>query len=307
VSAVADVPDGAASSVATRAGVWRWIELIRVKQWIKNGFVLAGLFFSDQAGHARVVGRSLAAVLAFCFVSGAVYCLNDIFDRVADAAHPEKRSRPVASGAVSPREAIGVMVALLAGAAAIVAAVGYPWQVAAILATYFAMNVAYSARLKHVSLVDVVVIAAGFVLRLVAGTYAVNVPPTSWIVLCTGLLSLFLALGKRRGDVERDQATARDSLSGYTVAYIDQALGMIGAATIVVYALFTVSEYAMIRYDAPLLYLTTFPVALGFLRYLQIVVVDGQYGSPVDVALHDRPLQLVGLIWLAMFATFVYG
>jgi 4-hydroxybenzoate polyprenyltransferase len=145
------------------------------------------------------------------------------------------------------------------------------------------------------------------VLRLVAGTYAVDVPPSSWIVLCTGLLALFLALGKRRGDLERELATSRESLSGYTVAYIDQALGMMGAATIVVYALFTVSEYAEARYDAPLLYLTTFPVTIGLLRYLQIVLVEGRYASPADIALRDRPLQLVGLIWLAMFAIFVYG
>jgi 4-hydroxybenzoate polyprenyltransferase len=176
-----------------------------------------------------------------------------------------------------------------------------------VAAAYLLMNVAYSLWLKHVALVDVVVIAAGFVLRLVAGTYAVDVEPSSWIVLTTGLGALLLALGKRRGDVEEEQAEHRASLSGYSLAFIDQALAMMAAATVVVYALYTVSTYAQDRFDAPLLYLTTFPVVVGILRYLQLVMVHGQYGSPTEVALHDRPLQLVVVIWLAMFAFFVYA
>ena len=139
-----------------------------------------------------------------------------------------------------------------------------------------------------------------------AGIYAVGVKPSSWIVLCTGLLSIFLALAKRRGDLTRELVADRRSLAGYTLAYIDQSLGMMGAATIVVYAIFTVSPYAQRRFHAPLLYLTTFPVAIGILRYLQITIVQGRYASPTDVVLRDRPLQLVLVAWIALFFIFVY-
>lgn len=301
-------PDAAAA--APRTGLRRiapYVELMRVRHWVKNVFVLAGLFFSDQLFHLTTALHSVAAFAAFCAASSGVYCLNDIFDREVDAAHPEKSHRPLATGEVSVRAAITLSVALFALTALILGVVTFPWQVPASVAAYVVMNVAYSAWLKHYSLVDVVVIAAGFVLRLVAGTYAVNAEPSSWIVLCTGLLALFLALGKRRGDLERELVAGRRSLSGYTLNYIDQALGMFGAATIVFYTSFTVSSYARARFDAPNLYLTAFPVAVAFLRYLQLLLVKGHYGSPTDLVLRDRPLQLLAVIWLVMFGVFVYA
>ncbi len=282
------------------------VRLCRPEQWIKNGLVLAGLFFSDQLFERRVALQSVRATIGFCLLSSAIYCLNDIIDRDADAAHPEKRQRPLASGTLTVTDAWITGAVLLAGAAALLLT-GLNWQVPTIAGAYLVMNALYSQWLKHVALVDVLIIAAGFVLRLVAGTYAVEVEPTSWIVLTTGLGALLLALGKRRGDLEQETASHRASLAGYTLAFIDQALAMMAAATVVVYALYTVSDYAQARFDAPLLYLTTFPVVAGILRYLQTVMVYGRYGSPTDLALHDRPLQLVVAIWLAMFALFVYA
>jgi 4-hydroxybenzoate polyprenyltransferase len=297
----------AAPTARTQPIILSYIALARPRQWVKNGAVLAGLFFSEKLDRAASIEQSLAATAAFCLVSSAVYCVNDIADRAADASHPEKRNRPLASGALQPRDATIAAVVLVLGAAAIVTVSGLAWQVPVIMAGYLVLNVAYSLWLKHLALLDVVVIASGFVLRLVAGTYAVGVPPSSWIVLCTGLLSLFLALGKRRGDLEREGIAERPSLDGYTIAFIDQALGMMAAATVVVYALFTVSDYAQFRFHAEALYLTTFPVVVGILRYLQVVVVQGVYGSPADIVLRDRPLQLIGAIWLGLFALFVYA
>jgi len=284
-----------------------FLKLIRVRQWVKNGFVLAGLFFSDQLFRETTAAHSVAAFVAFCFLSGAVYTFNDILDREADAKHPDKQNRPLVTGAVTVREATFTGITLAALAALVLAVVRFPWPVYAILASYAVINVAYSIWLKHISLLDIVVIASGFVLRLEAGIFAVRVKPSSWIVLCTGLLSIFLALAKRRGDLTREAVSDRRSLSGYTIAYIDQALSMMGAATIVVYAIFTVSAYAQLRFHAPLLYLTAFPVAIGILRYLQITIVEGRYASPADVVLHDRPLQLVILTWVALFFAFVYA
>ena len=283
------------------------LTLFRPEQWIKNGLVLAGLFFSDQLFESNVAVQSVVATVGFCFLSSAVYCVNDVFDREADAAHPEKRTRPLVTGALTVRDALVSAAVLIVGAGVLLGATGLPWQVPALGGAYLAMNVLYSRWLKHIALVDVLIIASGFVLRLVAGTYAVEVDPTSWIVLTTGFGALLLALGKRRGDLEQEQTVHRASLEGYTLVFVDQALAIMAASTIVVYALYTVSDYAQDRFDAPLLYLTTFPVVAGILRYLQAVMVYGRYGSPTDLALHDRPLQLTVIVWLAMFAVVVYA
>ena len=283
-----------------------YASLLRVRQWVKNAFVLAGAFFSDQLFHASTVKWALAATLAFCFLSSAVYAFNDIVDREADAAHPSKRHRPLVVGTVTVREAVVLIVVLLLLSAGTIAAIGFPWQVHTFFGIYFGINILYSLFLKHFSLIDVLVIAAGFVLRLEAGIFAVRVTPSSWIVLCTGLLSLFLALAKRRGDLLLEEASHRQSLRGYSIAYIDLALAMMGSATVVVYALFTVSDYAQLRFHAPLLYLTTFPVVMGILRYLQITIVEGRYASPADVVLRDRAIQFIFLVWIALFFVFVY-
>ena len=282
------------------------ISLFRPEQWLKNGLVLAGLFFSDQLFESNVAVQSVVATIGFCFLSSAVYCINDVFDREADAAHPEKQHRPLATGALSVRDALVAAAALIVGAGVLLGATGLPWQVPALGGTYLVVNVLYSRWLKHLALVDVLIIASGFVLRLVAGTYAVEVDPTSWIVLTTGLGALLLALGKRRGDLEQETAVHRASLEGYTLPFVDQALAIMGASTIVVYALYTVSDYAQDRFDAPLLYLTTFPVVIGILRYLQLVCVQGRYGSPDELALKDRPLQLVLASWLVLFYLLIH-
>jgi 4-hydroxybenzoate polyprenyltransferase len=283
------------------------LTLVRLRQWPKNGLVLAGAFFTDQLFVLDTVTSAAAAALAFCFASGAVYCFNDIFDRHADATHPEKRGRPLPSGTVSVRAAAGLAAALVLLCAVVLAVGGFTWEVPAILGTYAVVNVAYTLVLRTLALLDVVVVASGFVLRLVAGSYAVDVPSSSWVVLCTGLLALFLALAKRRGDLAHETPATRPALGGYTVAFIDQALSMMGAATLVVYALFTVSDYAQGRFDAPLLYLTTFPVAVGILRYLQVVMVKGWYGSPLEIVARDRALEAVLLLWVAMFTAIIYG
>jgi 4-hydroxybenzoate polyprenyltransferase len=283
------------------------VQMMRVRQWLKNGFVLAALFFSHQLFHRTAVIHSISATVAFCFASSAMYAVNDIFDREADRTHPEKRHRPLARGALQVHEALTLAAVLMALTVAVVVIGDVGWQVDSILGAYVIVNVLYSGWLKHQSLVDIAVVASGFVLRLVAGCAAVAVSPSSWIVLCTGLLALVLALGKRRGDLERETALTRRSLSGYTLGFVDMAMGITSAATVVVYAQFTVSDYSQARFSAPLLYLTTFPVILGILRYLQLLIVEGRYGSPAELVFRDVALKVVLAMWIGLFFVFVYA
>ncbi|MBL8831412.1 MAG: UbiA prenyltransferase family protein, partial [Rhodospirillales bacterium] len=175
------------------------IRLARPKHWVKNAFVAAPLFFTPDALDAANLKAVALAILAFSLAASAVYVFNDFFDRTADRLHPEKRHRPIASGKVAGGTALAFAALLLAGAGA--AALVLPATFGKLLAVYVALNVAYSVRLKHVSLLDVLIVAAGFVLRVEAGAFAIGVVPTVWIVVCTGLLALFLALAKRRDDL----------------------------------------------------------------------------------------------------------
>jgi 4-hydroxybenzoate polyprenyltransferase len=281
------------------------VALLRLPHWIKNAFVIAPLFFSKQLGKPGAVGDALAATLVFGLAASAAYVFNDWMDRHEDAAHPVKRERPIASGEIGGRQALAIGVALLTAAAALTAAAGLPLAFAGVIGAYLVVNALYSTRLRHADLVDVCVIAAGFVLRVLAGTTAVGVEASSWIVLSTGLLALLLALGKRRTDLAQE-GESRRSLEGYTVEFIDTALATLAAAVIAFYALFTVSDYALRRFGSEHLYLTTFWVAVGVLRYLQLVIAKGRFGSPTDVALRDRPMQMVVAGWLVTFYVLAY-
>jgi 4-hydroxybenzoate polyprenyltransferase len=287
----------------------RWrarLQLLRMHQWTKNAFVIAPLFFSQEFDHGWAVARTAAAFVAFCAASSLVYVLNDWSDRERDARHPVKRHRPLASAELTGRDAVLEAVALgVVVVAACSTLVGYPAAVVPI-AVYLALNVAYSFWLRSVNLLDVTVIAAGFVLRVLAGTGAVGVEATSWIILCTGLLALLLGLGKRRGDLQVEGAAERATLEHYHVAFIDLALGTVSAAVITFYASFTVSEYSLERFESEHLYVTTFPVALGILRYLQVIVQGETSGSPSEILLQDRTLQAFIGVWILLFGLLAY-
>ena len=178
-----------------------FLELLRPHQWIKNAFVLVGLLFGHAWRDASAVTDALSATLAFCFASGAVYAFNDVRDAPQDRSHPDKRNRPVARGAVSPARAIGLAIAAAAASLALAAWVG--WRAAIIVAAYLALSAAYTLRLKHVPVLDVVIIAAGFMLRLLAGTLGIGIAPSNWLLACGFLLTLFLGFGKRRAEIFR--------------------------------------------------------------------------------------------------------
>lgn len=282
------------------------MRLLRPKQWAKNAFVLVPLLFSKKLTDAGAVIDILGAFVVFCLVASFVYVVNDWRDRAEDAEHPTKSTRPIASGVVSGSQAAAVAIACALSAAAITVAFGFDWAFVAVIVTYVVINLAYSLGLRHVALVDILIIAAGFVLRILAGTTAIRVEASQFLILCGGLLALLLAVGKRRADLKSDSDGNRPALAGYSVEFIDVALGVLAASVIGFYCLFTVSDYAIDRYGSDLLYLTTFFVVAGVLRYLQVVIGKGSGAGPTEIALGDRFIQITGLLWAASFVVIGY-
>jgi 4-hydroxybenzoate polyprenyltransferase len=282
------------------------IRLARPKHWVKNAFVAAPLFFTPDAITAGTLAAVALAVAAFSLAASAVYIVNDYFDREADRLHPQKRTRPLASGRVSGAAALAFATVLVLAALGLCAFL--PAGFGRILALYLAINAAYSAKLKHVSLLDVLIVAAGFVLRVEAGAAAAGVAASVWIVVCTGLLALFLALAKRRDDLTAAMGTAhRGALDGYNLPFVDTALAVVLGALLVSYVIYTTDANAIRRYGTDRLYLTVPFVVAGVLRYLQIALVEERSGSPTDLAVADRFLLACVLGWVAVFGYLIYA
>ena len=284
-----------------------FLRLARPRQWVKNGFVLAPLFFTPEAVTWVNIARGTVAVVVFCLIASAIYVFNDWCDADADRLHPAKSSRPIASGDVAPGTALLWAVLLLAMGAAL-SLVVLPMPASAIAAGYVAMSMLYSARLKHVAVLDVLIVATGFVLRVEFGGAAVGISLTVWIVVCTFLLALFLALAKRRDDLVKALGdTHRPALAGYNLRFVDTAVGVVLAALLVSYLIYTADAGAIEKFHTDKLYLTAPFVAAGVLRYLQIALVEQRSGSPTDLALTDPFLILAFVGWLAMFGWLLYG
>ncbi len=268
------------------------------------------LFFGGSLLDSTDIIASLIAVLAFSFIASSIYCLNDIIDVEDDRRHPVKRNRPIASGKVSVKQGyvcMAMMVALSFGLATLIGeqAMG----VAAALGTYFLLNIAYCLWLKRFAIVDVCVIAFGFVLRLLVGGLATCIELSNWIVLMTFLLTLFLSLAKRRDDVVRMNETGhapRKNTIRYNLEFINQAITITATVTLVCYIMYTVSPEVEKRIGTRYLYLTTVFVLLGILRYLQLTLVDNKSGDPTKTMLRDRMMQIVVALWLLAFLLIIY-
>jgi 4-hydroxybenzoate polyprenyltransferase len=290
----------------TRSAAPPVLVLLRPHQWVKNAFVAAPLFFTPSAVTVDAVLTVLVGMLAFCALSSAVYILNDVMDREADRLHPRKRLRPLAAGSVPIPLALGLMVVLAAGGLGVAAALAP--RFAGIALVYLFVNALYSLKLKDVSIVDVLLVSMGFVLRVYGGAELIHVLPSVWIIVCTGLLALFLALAKRRDDLVKQLDTGhRSSLQGYTKQFIDTAITTVLGALLVSYLIYTTDQTVMTRIGSHSLFLTTPFVIAGVLRYLQITLVEERSGSPTTLALTDRFLILSVLGWLATFGVLIYG
>jgi 4-hydroxybenzoate polyprenyltransferase len=283
------------------------VRSLRPQQWTKNLFVFAGLLFSGHLLDRAAWPPAVAAFLIFCGLSGAVYLVNDVFDRAADAQHPIKRHRPIASGALSPGLALGTAIVLtlvcLAGA------VSVNTNLAVVSAAYVALLAAYSAALKHFVIIDVLTLAGGFVLRAVAGAVAIAVPISHWLLVCTTLLALFIGLSKRRHELtllSDGAAGHRPILQEYSPYLLDQMISVVTAATLVAYSVYTFSSETAERLGSERLGLTIPFVLYGIFRYLYLVHQRNEGGSPSELLLTDRPLLVCVALWVAAVILVLY-
>lgn len=287
------------------------LKLIRPQQWIKNLFVFIPMFFSSELFDTEVLMNSLIMFIAFCFTASSIYCYNDIVDADDDRNHPEKCHRPIAAGKVSVGAAyriMGVTFILSIGTALTLPAPVMPSAVAVQL-FYYVLNLAYCSRLKQYAIIDVCIVAFGFVLRILAGGIVGEIMLSKWIVLMTFLLTLFLSFAKRRDDVIRMNETGeapRKNTTRYNLTFINQAITITASVTLVCYIMYTVSPEVARQFGTENLYLTSVFVLLGLLRYIQITVVDKRSGDPTKVILHDRFSQFVLIAWGLTFLIMIY-
>ena len=282
------------------------VSSLRPKQWIKNVFVLAPLVFAHGLDDPDAVVRALLAFAVFCALSSCVYLWNDIADREIDRLHPHKRNRPIASGALGPRPALALSMALA------VAALGVAWGVEPGLAVvglgYLLISLLYSVGLKRVVILDVMLVAAGFLLRALAGSVAIGVALSDWLVLCTGLIALFLGFVKRRQEITVLQGATgqRPALREYSLPFLDQMIGVVTASTVLAYALYALSPEVAEKLGTQWMGLTIPFVLFGIFRYLYLVHLQGEGDNPTALVLSDRPLLLNFLLWGATVLVVLY-
>ena len=270
-----------------------YLKLIRPKQWLKNVFVFAPLVFAQELFTGAFV-KSLMAFAAFSLTASAVYILNDMADVEADRIHPEKRHRPLAAGTIGTMEAIGLMAFLLALTVILVGHMDS--RFVALLAFYFLINLGYSFKLKEVVLLDVFIIAAGFMLRVLGGAYAIDVEVSTWIVLCSLFISLFLGFAKRRGELVQMQRDSheRKVLSLYKVDFIDQMLTIAAAGAVISYALYTVAPRTIEMFGTEKMIYTTVFVIYGVFRYLYIIHTSSANENPTNAVTSDLTILEIG-------------
>lgn len=280
---------------------------MRPTHWLKNLFVFAPLFFSGSATHPDKVEVVLVVFLCFGLMSSAVYLLNDIMDRERDLNHPEKCLRPIASGRL-PISFAAIFAAFLA-LTSLSAAFVISKPLTAVLAAYGLLNVTYSVWLKHVVIADVFCIAIGFVLRVTAGGLAIGVERTSWLIMATFLLALFLGLGKRRNELlllEKSSRAHRPILEEYSPKLVDELISVVTPVTLVTYLLYTLDPETVARLGSKALYYTGFFVVFGIFRYLYLIHQKNLGGSPTELVFRDLPLAAAIIGWTVSFSLIVY-
>jgi len=283
--------------------MWELFRALRPQQWIKNLFVYAPLIFSQNVLNQALVLRATLAFLAFCLISSAVYLLNDLRDIEEDRQHPLKAHRPLASGRLKRSTAVaalaiiapaGFLVALLVNRSFVFIALGY-----------FALQIAYTLWLKHVVILDIFVVASGFLLRVVAGGFAIRVYLSSWLLICTTLLALFLAMGKRRHEIvlmEGRAASHRPILKEYNIYLLDQMISVVTASTLLAYCLYTISEETVAKFGTRNLIFTVPFVLDGIFRYLYLIHQKAEGGTPESLIIRDKPLLAAIALWIGVAA-----
>ena len=284
--------------------------LIRPKQWIKNTIVLLPIFFGGALLRVEALYAGFITALSFSFISSSIYCLNDIIDLKDDRRHPVKCQRPLASGAISVVQGFIIMASMvILSMITLFLLPDNQMKTAGVIFFYWVLNIAYCLFLKQHAIIDVCVIAFGFVLRIISGGLATGIGLSKWIVLMTFLLMLFLSFAKRRDDVLRMNETGhapRKNTSRYNLTFINQAITITASVTLVCYIMYTMSPEVIANFHTSNLYLTSVFVLLGLLRYIQIAVVDKKSGDPTKVILNDRFIQLIALGFGLTFLIIIY-
>ena len=283
--------------------------LLRVKEWVKNLFIFLPTFFSFQL-HLFYTDMNLYLIFMYMsFAASSIYIYNDYRDVEKDRNHHTKKHRPIAAGKVSPSLALGISLILsviaIAGAFSINAVAGW------LIVLYIVQNILYSYKLKDIAIVDITIISIGFLIRIFLGGAVTGIVISKWLVLMVFLMSLVLALGKRRDDLLLMESgggsgSLRNSLSGYNVEFINNSIILLSVITLMSYLLYTVSPDVISRVHSDLLYLTVIPVLVGFLRYLQLVLVFKSSGSPTQILLKDLFIQITVVAWIAIYCIIVY-
>lgn len=288
-------------------------QLIRVHQWVKNGFVFLPIFFSGNLLNPDLWFPAIVVFISFSFVASAIYCINDIKDVEADRRHPHKCNRPIVSGKIKITTTWGIVIALIIAAFSVLALLPEHtfFKCFAVEGAYLILNLLYCLILKKYAIIDVFIIALGFVLRLTDGGFACDIWISPWIVCLTFLITLFMAFAKRRDDVlinmkNGGQQSIRRSSESYNLDYLNLTLGVLASVTIVCYLMYCIAPETIKRFNCQYVYITFIFVLAAILRYLMLTVVRGNSGSPTNIALHDRFIQLCVLCWIITFAIILY-
>ena len=286
-----------------------YFKLIRPKQWIKNFFVFAPLVFSLELFDAVQLSLAIRGFFAFCLTASAVYIINDIADVESDRQHPEKKYRPLAAGNISVQQAL--LFALVLLALTICVAFRMDLRCQTVLLSYLALNIAYSFKLKNIVLLDVFVIATGFMLRILAGAYAIDVQVSSWIVLCSMFISLFLGFAKRRGEITLTQqqtiGAERKVLVLYRIDFIDQMLTIAATGAVVSYALYTVAPRTVELLGTDKMIYTTVFVIYGIFRYLFLIHTTESTENPTQAITSDPTMVATGILWIIVCIIIMYS
>ncbi len=283
------------------------IRSLRPNQWIKNAFVFAPLIFSENVFEPQLLVKTLLAFFIFCLLSGAVYIFNDLMDLEEDKVHPLKSKRPLASGRLKKSLAVAFFVffSLLGMVLSVSLNIYFFWTAS----VYFVLQLAYSLLLKHIVIIDILIVAVGFLIRVIAGALAIDVSFSSWLLICTLLLALFLAMGKRRHELvllEDNASGHRPILKEYSPPLLDQMIAVVTASTVMAYCLYTISEETVAKFGTVNLIFTVPFVLYGIFRYLYLIHQKMKGGSPEILILKDKPLLVDLILWIVAAIIIIY-
>lgn len=284
-----------------------FINLLRPKHWIKNTFVFLPIFFAGEIFSNTKFYDCLAGLIIFSLSASSIYALNDIFDVEEDRSHPEKKKRPIASGKISIKSAVFIAITLFIISIGSAYYLDFTFFICIVI--YLVLNLGYSLGLKNIAILDLFIVAFGFLLRVIAGGEISEVPVSHWLMIMVLLLSLFLVLAKRRDDlilVEKGNKSIRKASSGYNIDFTNACLTLLSSVMIVSYIMYTVSEEVQARYNSQYLFLTCVFVIAGLMRYLQITMVEKKSGSPIKILYKDVFIFVVLLAWVLSFYILLY-